>query len=1219
MKKTITLFWLFFVTISFGQVVLNETFDNNTAFTTSTPFFSDGFSDYFGLAVVNDYNGDSNPNNIKAYTGFSGGFLAGMDLDGEGATLPITTTWTGLDITGLTSLSFSGEFAEFFDNPGDIDAADFILVEYQIDGGGYQNLIAFEGTNFSSGTNNGVFAEDTNFDGTGDGTVLTGTAQSFTKAIAGTGTTLDLRLTVSVNSGDEDFAVDSFSITGVLAAGNPPTISCPADVVVGNDAGVCSAVVNFAEAIAIDPDGDLDTVLQTGGLPSGSAFPVGVNTVEFTATDLNGNTAVCSFTITVNDTEDPVAVCQDITVEVDPATGSVSITPADIDNGSTDNCGIASMSLDVSTFTCADIGVVPVVLTVTDATGNTATCNANVTVEDNTAPVISCIGESTIGTTVFINEIHYDNQGGDVGEFIEIAGPAGTDLSTYELILYNGNGGTEYNTVALAGTIDDEGAGYGALSFSISGIQNGAPDGIVLAENGTVVQFLSYEGSFTATNGIASGMTSLDIGVSESSSTLIGESLQLTGIGSFYDDFSWNNPLPESPGMLNIGQTLQTPPPSSPLDVVLDASGNATLPASALLQSVDEACGYTVTVGGGGGTANTLTTTFAGGNSFDGNMFDVVALNDLTIESFDVNLGTGVTDDVEVWYRTGTFVGNETSSAGWTLLGTAVNITSAGDGVPTPLNMSLGLSITAGDTIAFYVTTVNGGTMNYTNGTAVGNLFASDANLEFYEGNGGGYFNVTFSPRIFNGNIHYTTGGGTSIDFDCSMLGENLIEVTVTDASGNESTCMATVNVIDNTAPVITCGPQDTVTNAMEDFETTTIPSGWSTDITAGSQDWEFGSGDLPIGDDFPTWAAIFNDDAAGNGAVNAGSLISPVYDLTGVSVATLSYEVAFQEFGDQEFYVEVWDGAAWQQVALYDEDLNPNIQAVSIDVLAYANANFQVRFRYDDLGGWGWHAAIDNFQVSYTVPPASSNVIIELDENGEAVIDPYDLLSSIDEACGIGTVAVDVTDVSCADIGTPIDVTVFISDTSGNIAACVATIEVVDNLAPVVTCPADQTVEVDPQTVLYEVPDYFGNGEASALDNCTDPVTIFTQDPAPGSFLADGVYTVTLTAEDEYGNVGTCTFELTVETVLGAQDNVLSNVSMYPNPANEYVTIANGTGVQLERAVIYDVNGKLVNTIDLQDMTTEKTIDVSALASGVYMVQITSKNASVVKRLIKE
>ena len=57
--------------------------------------------------------------------------------------------------------------------------------------------------------------------------------------------------------------------------------------------------------------------------------------------------------------------------------------------------------------------------------------------------------------TIFINEIHYDNDGGDVNEGIEIAGPAGTDLSSFSLILYNGNGGAVYNTEALSGVIPD--------------------------------------------------------------------------------------------------------------------------------------------------------------------------------------------------------------------------------------------------------------------------------------------------------------------------------------------------------------------------------------------------------------------------------------------------------------------------------------------------------------------------------------------------------------------------------------------------------------------------------------------------------------------------------------------------------------------------------------------------------------------------------------------
>ncbi len=163
-------------------------------------------------------------------------------------------------------------------------------------------------------------------------------------------------------------------------------------------------------------------------------------------------------------------------------------------------------------------------------------------------------------------------------------------------------------------------------------------------------------------------------------------------------------------------------------------------------------------------------------------------------------------------------------------------------------------------------------------------------------------------------------------------------------------------------------------------------------------------------------------------------------------------------------------------------------------------------------------------------------------------------------------------------------------------------------------------TVDPGANNQLYEVPDYFGDGLASATDNCTDPVTVFAQDPAAGSFIGDGVYTVTLSATDEYGNVGTCTFELTVESILGVNDNNLdAGVTLYPNPAQGQVILSNTSNILLTKAKMYDVNGKLVNTVDLTDMTTEKTMDISKLASGVYIVQIKGENASVVKRLIKE
>lgn len=191
-------------------VALNETFDNDSQFKKSSKFFSDGSNDYFGI-----YKQDAN--NIKSYTGFTNKFLTGQDLDGEGASLPITLTWSNIDIKWLTDLKFSGDFASFFDSPGDIDAADFIKISYSIDGGQQQNLLWFSGSDFSSASFNGVLKQDTNFDGIGDGQVLNNEAQNFSTAITETGSTLDLTLEINLDSTNEDFALDNFLITGITA------------------------------------------------------------------------------------------------------------------------------------------------------------------------------------------------------------------------------------------------------------------------------------------------------------------------------------------------------------------------------------------------------------------------------------------------------------------------------------------------------------------------------------------------------------------------------------------------------------------------------------------------------------------------------------------------------------------------------------------------------------------------------------------------------------------------------------------------------------------------------------------------------------------------------------------------------------------------------------------------------------------------------------------
>jgi|GEM_PF-2015637 len=175
-------------------------------------------------------------------------------------------------------------------------------------------------------------------------------------------------------------------------------------------------------------------------------------------------------------------------------------------------------------------------------------------------------------TSIFINEIHYDNVGADAGEAIEIAAPAGTDLTGWSLVLYDGSDGTVYDTEALSGVVSDQGDGFGksVINFPSEGLQDGATtadtqaDGIALVDDESgVIQFLSYEGVLTAVGGPADGLTSTDIGVAEDETTLVGSSLQLTGTGSTAQDFTWTGPVTSTFGSVNAGQTFTATAPDA--------------------------------------------------------------------------------------------------------------------------------------------------------------------------------------------------------------------------------------------------------------------------------------------------------------------------------------------------------------------------------------------------------------------------------------------------------------------------------------------------------------------------------------------------------------------------------------------------------------------------------------------------------------------------------
>jgi Secretion system C-terminal sorting domain/SprB repeat/Fibronectin type III domain len=212
--------------------------------------------------------------------------------------------------------------------------------------------------------------------------------------------------------------------------------------------------------------------------------------------------------------------------------------------------------------------------------------------------------------------------------------------------------------------------------------------------------------------------------------------------------------------------------------------------------------------------AGTLTTSFANNNGSSGNMFDVDVTTTTNITGFEVNLSSAAASAqvVDVYYKTGTWVGSETDATAWTLLGN-INVTSAGTGLATPVSLPTPLPVSAGSTYAFFVASAGG--MNYigpVNTTGVGNAWYNDAVLAIKQGvgRGGNTFTAGVFPssgswatesRGFSGSILYNLPAAapytyawstTATSQDITGLSDGIYTVTVTDGNA----CTATSEMI---------------------------------------------------------------------------------------------------------------------------------------------------------------------------------------------------------------------------------------------------------------------------------------------------------------------------------------------------------------------------------------------------------------------------------------
>jgi hypothetical protein len=1108
---------------------------------------------------------------------------------------------------------------------------------------------------------------------------------TFTCANVGTNT---VTLTVTDAAGNSDTCTATVTVEDNIA----PVANCAAPFTVQLDAN--------GSAIVFSTDIDNGSTDNCGiaGISSSPAIfncsNIGPNTVTLTVTDVNGNTSTCTTTVTVEDNIPPTATCQDTTVFLDAA-GNATITAADINNGSTDNCGVASVSVSPSSFTCADLGPNTVTLTVTDVNGNSSTCTATVTVTDNIGPILTC-NDPTVALDVN-GEFFID------GNFVfnnisPITDNCAVDMS---VVLYGGGSQTlTCNDLGTVTRIFGARDLSGNQTFCTVTITVTDPLGVCNQPPVAVCQpvIVNADGNCQG-NAVASDF---DGGSSDPDGDPLTFSVSPAGP---YPVGVTNVTLTVSDGTLTdtcnttITVVDSTPPVANcaaPFTIQLDANGMASITVADIENGSTDACGIAntsiditdFTCADVGPNTVTLTVTDVNGNTSTCTTIVTVEDNVPPVANcaapFTIQLDANGMANITV----ADIENGSTDACG--IANTSIDITdfTCADVGP--------------NTVTLTETDVNGNTSTCTTIVTVEDNIPPVANCAApftIQLDANGMANITVAD-IENGSTDACGIANTSIDitdFTCADVGPNTVTLTVTDVNGNVSTCTTIVTVEDSIPPAIAC-PADITVNTDAGFCSAIVnfPMPITSD-NCGVATVAQTMGD-PSGSMFPVGATTIEFTATDvNGNTNTCSFIITVVDNEAPVAVCQNITIQLDEFGNASIVATDVDGGSTDQcgvasisididtfdcsnvgdnnVILTVTDVNGNVSTCTAivtveDVTAPVVACQNITVELDPVTGTvtilgtdidngstdacgiaSYDLDIDTFDCSnigdntvvltvtdvngnsetctaiVTVEDNTSPVLvcqdftIEIGSDGTATLNPSNVIASNDDACGILTVAVDITEFTCADIGTPVTVQVFSQDNNGNLSTCTAVVTAVDLLAPVITCPADQTVDPGAGNLFYIVPDYFGTGEATAIDNCTDPVTITTQDPAAGTPLSDGTYTITLTATDEYGNTGTCEFELIVESILGIGDHSqdLGSIAMYPVPTKNTLNISNPQGIDLQTLEIYDLRGRLVQKADLQGMGSVKSIDVQQLAAATYYVKIIGKDGQITKRLLKE
>ncbi len=655
----------------------------------------------------------------------------------------------------------------------------------------------------------------------------------------------------------------------------------------------CSAALTYAITGATTGSG-------AGNVPLGTQLNVGTNTITFTATDPAGNTASCTETITVIDSEAPSAACQNITVNLD-ASGNATITTGDIDNGSTDNCTIASMSLDVTSFDCTDLGANTVNLTVTDGAGNTDMCSATVTVVDNTAPVAACqnitvaldgTGNATI-TTGDIDNGSTDNCG-IASMSLDVTSFDCTDVGP--------------NTVTL--TVTDAAGNSDNCTATVTIVETTPP--VAACQNITVN--LDAAGNATITTGDIDNGSTDNCGIASMSLDIT--SFDCTDVGANTVTLTVTDAAGNSD---NCTATVTVVDNIAPIAACqnftanLDATGNVTITTGDIDNGSSDNCGITSM----SLDVTSFDCTDIGANTVTLTVTDAAGQTDnctATVTVVDNLAPTVICQNITVPLD-GT--GNATITTGDIDNGSTDNCAIA----------SMSLDITSFDctdvgpnTVTLTVTDAAGNSDNCTATVTIVETTPPVAACQNITVNLDAAGNATITTGdIDNGSTDNCGIASMSLDvtsFDCTNIGANTVTLTVTDAAGNSDNCTATVTVVDPNVPTADAGLDDAICSG--DTYTLGATSGGS--ASSGSWSTSGDGGFSSNTDPNAVYTPGPGDIAAGTVTLTWTTDLSPCSDASASMILTINETPTFTvSFGSNPSACGATDGT------IIISGLNPN------------------------------------------------------------------------------------------------------------------------------------------------------------------------------------------------------------------------------------------------------------------------------------------------------